>query len=383
MENSGKKQPLSPDYWIVKSNTLNEIRNSRMTISQTRLFAIYLSKINPMDVASREVILKLQTYTQIMEFKQTNTTRLVKTAEELMKLTVTFFNGNEQNGLKGFTTCPLFKRFKLEKDEQDEWIVKIDCHDDVVRLLFELKKHFFKYRLWNALQLPSPNQNRMYEILKQYEYVGAREVTLKDLREFLGIKTDEYKDWDNFRRRVLEPAQQSLASNTDIKFTWEPVRKRGYGGKIDKLKFYIEKNKAYEPPLSFDEFLTQQAVPVFEDEPKEFEHHCTEEAEAEEAKEEAEAEAEETGDYFSCETYPLMNEACDNEFNKLQIQVLYNLVLEIVPFRSGKGYELDMFHYLKSKHDELRLQASEREIKSRFGYLKKMIESDLGREYGR
>ena len=61
----GKKKQkieLSSDYWIVKSNALNEIRNNRMSISQIRLFSIYLSKINPRDMKSREVTFKLDEY---------------------------------------------------------------------------------------------------------------------------------------------------------------------------------------------------------------------------------------------------------------------------------------------------------------------------------
>jgi len=73
LKNTKKKDALvSSEHWIVKSNVLNEVRNTRMTISQVRLFSIYLSKINPLDENSREVTLKLDEYSKIMQFKQIN-----------------------------------------------------------------------------------------------------------------------------------------------------------------------------------------------------------------------------------------------------------------------------------------------------------------------
>ena len=50
---------------------------------------------------------------------------------------------------------------------------------------------YFKYELWNALCLKSLNQIRMYEILKQYEGLGRRELSVQSLRELLGIAPTE------------------------------------------------------------------------------------------------------------------------------------------------------------------------------------------------
>jgi len=350
-----KKNGLSTANWIVKSNTLNEMRYTQMTPSQQRLFLIYLSKINPQDETTRVVEFKLNEYARIMQFKQANVTRLIEAAKKLVSLTITVVDKNEENGLSEFVTCSLFKHFKLRKDENSEWIVSIDCNDDVVKLMFDLKKYFFKYKLWNVLQLASPNQQRMYELMKQYENAGAREISVKDLREFLGLKPKEYQVWQNFKVRILEASQVALQNSTDIKFTWEVAGKRGAGGKINTLKFNIEKNVIATSQITFEEYLSAQDQPVIIGEPKEFEQTCE-------------------NDNLS-----FLSEACDNEFKREEIQVLHNLILEIVPIRaeSWKGYDTRQFDYLKRKYDELNMRAERAEIKSRFGYLKKIVEADL------
>lgn len=65
--------------------------------------------------------------------------------------------------------------------------MEINASDDALPLMFEFKNRYFTYELWNALRLKSPNQVRMYEILKQYEKIGTRTLTIKELRNLLGI----------------------------------------------------------------------------------------------------------------------------------------------------------------------------------------------------
>jgi len=362
---------LISDNWIEKSNALNEVRNNRMTISQIRLFSIYLSKINPRDKATREVVFKLDEYAKVMQFKQVNTTRLIKTAEDLLGLTVKYFDKTGEyssEGLIGFVICQIFKRFKLYKDENDgEWYVSIDCHDDVLHLMFDLQKYYFKYELWNTLQLTSPNQQRMYEVLKQYEKVGERVVTVKDLREWLGIEPSQYPQWERFKTRVLDASQEALARYTDIKFTWEVVGKRGRGGKINALKFTIKKNHDFERQYTLNDYLIEQKI-AYEDVPKEFKRPC--DIDFEDLDENGNVRA--TGRHWMYEeriTY-LMT-ACNEEFTRDEIVVLYTEMREAAPqFYQDEHIAHD---YLQKKYNEMQVMKPKQ---SRFGYLKKMIASD-------
>ena len=353
-----KKDELSTAYWIVKSNALNEIRNSRMTISQIRLFSIYLSKVNPMDMSSRVVEFKLEEYIKIMQFKQMNITRLKRSADDLLRISIVYTKDTDdydkKKGIRSFESVSslLFSHFKLYRNDNDEWMVGINCHDDVIHLMFDLQSHYFKYKLWNALQLTSPNQQRMYELLKQYERAGAREISVKDLREFLGLKKNEYSRWDNFKVRILEASQVALANHTDIKFTWEVAGKRGKGGKINTLKFNIEKNNDYLHKYTFDEFLQEQASPIIEGDTKEFEQTGLD------------------------DLIKFLSDACNDEFNAKEITLLHSFIVEIVPYRPNQ-FKFDAYHYLQRKYNELNWRATKTEIKSRFGYLKTIIEADM------
>jgi len=339
---------------------LNEIRHTKMTLSQQRLFSIYLSKINPKDETSREVIFRLDDYAKIMSLGRLNIKQLKKSAYDLTRLVITFCEDGEQSeytakygNLNAFSISStlLFERFKLHKDDNEDWVVSIRCTDKVMPLMFNLQKFYFKYKLWNALQLTSSNQIRIYELLKQYETIGYKEIDVKDLRERLGFEGNEYKEWSDFRRRVLEASQVALKNYTDIKFTWEVIGKRGNGGKINTLRFNVEKNDGYVSQLTFDEFLLEQMQPKYDNVTEGFEQAGV------------------------SDIILFLTEACENEFKPEEIQILHNLIIKIIPY--GDKAEIKHYNYLKQKYDELNWRAARTQIKNRFGYLKKIIEVDL------
>lgn len=329
---------------VEKRNVLNELRSNNMSLQELRLFSIYLSKINPYDVSTRKVKFPLEEFRQIMGIgSDMNITHFKFTVRHILQQIVEVPN---ENG-SGYTAFQLFKEAVVEKDSNDEWYVEFDSHDRALPLMFDFKNKYFKYELWNALRLKSPNQVRMYEILKQYESLGKRELSVQELRELLGIKKEEYSDrWNNFKVRVLDSCQQALAESTDIKFTYERG-KVGKGGKWLSIIFHIEKNTEYKDALSLEEFIEMQ--PLLE---SDFEE-CPDETEI---------------NYGSELANLLGSASLNDEFSPEEVRILQDLVLKAV-----KGDKLEKCNYLIHMVNKMNLKAP----KNRFNYLCKMIENDI------
>lgn len=234
---------------VEKRNILNELRKNSMSLQELRLFSIYLSKINSRDIKSRKVSVAIEDFQEIMKIGRVNIQHLQFTTNRLLSKVV-----NIKNPKGGYDAFQLFKRCRVFKDDFDKWYIEIDAHDDALPLMFDFKREYFTYELWNALKLKSCNQLRVYELLKQYEKTGERRVTLQEFRELLGIKPNEYPRWNNFKVRVLDSCQQALLENTDIKFTYQPIRS-GRGGKISGIHFFIKKNENYTDQLNLSEFI--------------------------------------------------------------------------------------------------------------------------------
>jgi len=341
---------IKNNYLVEKRNVLNELRSNNMNLQELRFFSIYLAKINARDVSTRMVRFPMAEFQKIMDLGRVNKDYLMRITNSLLCKVVNIPNGD--GGYKGFQ---LFKECHVYKEASGEWYVEIDAHDKALPLMFEFKDRYFTYELWNALQLKSVNQLRMYELLKQYEKIGVRIVPLSELKELLGLDVKEHPRFNNFKVCVLDGCQEALETYTDIKFTYEAVRKSGRGRQVTAIKFIISKNENYVDPLALADFIDIQ------------------DAKPDNAEDDIEIE-------FESERLGFLAEACNNEFNEAEIQVLYNLIIQILPHKVGgtiHDFQLRAYDHLKHRYDELLWQAGRKEIKSRFGYLKKILEADI------
>lgn len=336
---------VEKNHLVVKRNVLNELRANNMSLQELRFFSIYLSKINPKDIDSRIVSFSLEDFRLIMELGRLNIDYLKNITNNLLGKVI-----NIPSSDGGYEAFQVFKHCKVFR-ENEAWYIEIDAHDQALPLMFEFKEKYFSYKLWNALKLKSSNQLRIYEILKQYERIGYRILTVEKLREMIGIDKKQYKVYKDFRKYVLDVCQKAIEENTDIKFTYEPYGKKGKGGKILEIKFNIFRNDQYQDQLTLDDFIENQREAELESE-----------------------QAEEPGELSRYDLrINMLMEACGDEFTREEMIVLYNLAHEVLP-DSTFFNDLDMYDFFHSKYAELNMRSKKGQIKHRFGYLRSIID---------
>ena len=224
---------------VEKKNDLNSMVKSDLTVEELKMLSIYLSKINARDTKTRYVKFSLEELQSILGVGKMNTTALSLVTDRLLQhlIYIPLPNGK---GVEKFT---LFSVCRIMKDKDGSLQVEIDANDNALPLMFNFKREYFTYKLQNVTNLKSSSQVRMYEILKQYEKIGQRELSIEELRNLLAIGEDEYPRWDNLRTRVIDSCQSALEKYTDIKFTYEKG-KSGPGGKWLTIVFNIMANSS-------------------------------------------------------------------------------------------------------------------------------------------
>ena len=348
---------------VEKRNVLNELRSNNMTVQELRFFSIYLAKINPWDKSTRVVRFPIEDFQKIMGFGRLNLNQLKESTNSLLGKVVRV--PDERGGFLAFT---LFKRCRVSRDDHNEWFIEIDASDDALPLMFDFKNRYFKYELWNALRLKSTNQVRMYEILKQYEGLGKRELTVTELRELLGIGKNEYSGrtgWSDFKRCVLDSCQQALKDTTDICFTYERGQS-GRGGKWLSVVFHIQKNNNYIDQLTLEEFIAVQPPSgIIESD----------------ANEEAAAELDEKTrmlQKYGSEPLCFFADSMQYAFTKEETRVLFDIVLAhyIAPDNSA----IARYNFMHRIYNQLLERAADQTLpplKNRYKYLKAMLLGEL------
>ena len=324
---------------VEKSNELNEIRMNGMTLQQLRFFSIYLAKINARNEKTRKVIFPIKDFQKIMDLGRLNMKHFQSVTNGL--LCQVYNQPNDDGGYTGFT---IFKECRVFRNDLEEWFVEIDASDRALPLMFNLRKRYFKYELWNALRLKSANQIAMYELLKQYENTGKLEISVAKLRERLDL-TEEYPRWDRFKISVLNSCQQALRETTDISFTYERG-KVGNGGKWLTIIFNIKKNIDYIDQLTLDEFIE------FQEEPEPIE------AEQKEAQYD--------------EHLKFIAGACDYEFSNIEMQMISAAMTDV------RG-EKERFDFLREQYYKMLRRAEDENapLYNRFKYFMGIIKNEV------
>ena len=143
-----------------------------------------------------------------------------------------------QNGAKGLFDAKFrYKKYDAELDEVGEaesrWVeravyfsnsatIELAFTSEVLPLISELEKRFTQYEIEQVAGLQSRYAIRLYEMLMQWRSNGQTpELSLKTIRDRLGLLENEYKRMCDFKSRVIDVAIDQINEHTDIKASYE------------------------------------------------------------------------------------------------------------------------------------------------------------------
>lgn len=227
--------------FVRKANELVEGKY-KFDIWEMRIFTKMVTLIQPDDKDFKEYKIYLKDIIQYFGLQRDgrNYQHLKDSALKLMSRIVKVVV-KDADGLQELNT-PIVGAVKnpLHHEEDDDNVyIKISFHPDLKPFLLALRSKYIVYDARNILRLPSTYSIRIYELLKQYEKIGRRRLTVNELKEMFGVTT-EYKLYANFKQRIIEKAQKDLEAHTDIRFTFDEIKE---GRAVVALIFYIHTNE--------------------------------------------------------------------------------------------------------------------------------------------
>lgn len=156
--------------------------------------------------------------------------------------------------LKGIEKTLFDRRFTFINERQNEvksrWISQVEYHRGeggisiiftpaVVREITRIDGYetaFTKFLLEQTANLNSVYSVRLYELLKQWLQAKKASFELELLRGQLGLGVNDYVRMSDFKKRVLDLAVNEINEKTDLKISYENVKK---GRKIVGFNFKI------------------------------------------------------------------------------------------------------------------------------------------------
>lgn len=85
--------------------------------------------------------------------------------------------------------------------------------------------------------LDSKHSISLYEILQDYKNMQVVDIEFDKFKKAMDIKETEYKRFNNFNERVLDPSIEEINLKTDLEVSYEKITK---GRKVTGLKFRVK-----------------------------------------------------------------------------------------------------------------------------------------------
>lgn len=121
----------------------------------------------------------------------------------------------------------------------NEGIVELSFSPPIVQLLSGIKGNFTQYKLENVLGFKSQYSFRLYELVCRWGG-KSKEISIVELRDLLFME-DKYLVWQDFKKRVLEPAVLEINALHNTSLAWEGI-KRGRDVAKVRFTFGVEKH---------------------------------------------------------------------------------------------------------------------------------------------
>ncbi|WP_144519640.1 replication initiation protein [Bacillus thuringiensis] len=248
---------------VSKSNSLIEA-NSRLNLVEQKILLCLASNIEPNDRDFKTYTFPIKQFHDLLGLSgSTKYTELSKITRELLSKVIEIRIKEELIQVSWLSSA-IHNKKKGTIDMRFDPLLK--------PFLLELSSKFTSYSLANVIKLKSTYAIRIYELLKQYEGIKERTISLENLRYYLDA-IDIYPNYANFKQRVLTPAQKELTQKTDISFEFEEIK---LGRKVQKIRFIILSKKKKDSELvHFEKKLDEFQQPnTFEQKIKRFEERC-------------------------------------------------------------------------------------------------------------
>lgn len=249
--NETEKQELvtKREYWVVKGNELIQKNRFELSLTEQKTVAFICSMIKPVKAIDRakgtpyqlEYEFNIRDYCKVCGIDYDNGNNYANIKATLKHLSdrsmwVTFDENPDEEVL-----CRWLSKVRTNKRSG---IAHVKIDEDLAPYLFDLGQKFTQYQLYNVLAMKSSFSVRMYELMKSYEFRKSIIFDIDKLKKILMVENvKSYNRFPDFRRYVLEKAQEEINELSDINITFEPITK---GRKVVKVMFTIEQKSPIE-----------------------------------------------------------------------------------------------------------------------------------------
>ena len=224
---------MDKNFVVTKSNYFIKNSSYDLSLEEQRIILTLSSMVQPEDQDFKVYTIKIAEFLELIGVvDQSKYTELPKITRELMKKV--FEINDEVTG--DFLQVAWLSAVKYKKSSGE---IDLEFSPHLKPYMLNLKGFYTKYKLHNILAMKSKYSPRLYELLKLNEYQKKGfSVHIDELRKLFKAE-NLYKNYNDFKKKVLIKAQEELELYSDIRFEFVEVKAVR---KVSYINFYVFKN---------------------------------------------------------------------------------------------------------------------------------------------
>lgn len=222
-------------YKIIKSNDIIQKARYDLNVRELKVMSYIFSMIKPTDEINQEYIFTVNDYCKICGIDHTSGGNYKEIRQALKTLRDKSFWVMLPDGSE--TTAGWLAKVTMNPKSGS---VKVKLDEDIQKYVIGIFDSYTQYELLSTLPMQSQYSFRIYELLKSYAFQKKHRFVTDDLKRQLAA--EQYTNFKDFRRRVLEIATREINEYTDLEVSWEPETK---GRKVVAVVFTIKQRDSW------------------------------------------------------------------------------------------------------------------------------------------
>ena len=231
-----KNLKLEGKNFIIKGNALVEARY-KLSLQESQIVLWLLTQIKQNDEDFKSHKLNVTEFANLLNLSPGRQyAKIQEITEKLMRRVLKIYDSRTQKLLQ-------VSWLSSAEYEYRKGYVMLEFSPKLKPHLLQLKSQFTKINIIDTLKLKSIYAIRVLELLLQYIKIGFRKITTNELREYCGIEENEYKNYFDLKRKVIEKAKNEITNKTEYQIDYTEVKE---SRKVVAIEWQIKKKNLTE-----------------------------------------------------------------------------------------------------------------------------------------
>ena len=232
------------ERWVTMTNALTRAGHG-LTLAEKRLVMAAVSKLDsrrvlkPGEVPATRIT--AAEYAEIAECSMPTAYEALQDAsKQLYQRSITFYEPAHKRGRKALEPTRVTMRWvgQVHYQKGEGW-VELYWWPKLLPHLTGIQKQFTTYQLQQASALRSAYSWRLLELLTRFKSSGVAEYSVEDFAASMDATEKQRADFNNIKRRMIEPAVKELTEKDGWLIQWEAIKA---GRKVKAIRFNFMRN---------------------------------------------------------------------------------------------------------------------------------------------